>query len=300
MLPDITPTTRTIHQQQTTVVPIPTPQTQADATNIPTYAPTWQSQRIALRSPALFNRHALNAIIYNEVLKINDAIDHVCNGVVHPVTKETITKYSKLVTDPLLRDIWTVAMLKELHQLADGTKTIKFLERTDIALIPKDRTVTYARIVVDHRPQKEDPNHARLTVGGNLIDYPFELTTRTADMLSAKILWNSVISTVGARFACCDIKNMYLNTPLDRFEYMKMPLVILPEDIIIHYNLRDKARNGFVYIEIRKGMYGLPQAGILANKLLKERLEIDGYTEQQHTPGLFKHRTPSLVQPHCG
>ena len=53
--------------------------------------------------------------------------------------------------------------------------------------------------------------------------------------------------------------------------------------------LRDKARNGFVYIEIRKGMYGLPQAGILANKLLKERLTLDGYTEQQHTPGLFKH-----------
>ena len=93
---------------------------------------------------------------------------------------------------------------------------------------------------------------------------------------------------------------MHLNTPLDRFEYMKMPLVILPEDIIIHHNLRDKARNRFVYIEIRKGMYGLPQAGILANKLLKERLEIDRYTEQQHTPGLFKHRTPSLVQPHCG
>ena len=82
---------------------------------------------------------------------------------------------------------------------------------------------------------------------------------------------------------------MYLNTPLDRFEYMKMPLSILPDDIISHYNLRNKAQNGFVYIEIRKGMYGLPQAGILANKLLKERLALDGYTEQQHTPGLFKH-----------
>ena len=84
---------------------------------------------------------------------------------------------------------------------------------------------------------------------------------------------------------------MYLNTPLDRFEYMKMPLSILPDDIISHYNLRNKAQNGFVYIEIRKGMYGLPQAGILANKLLKERLALDGYTEQQHTPGLFRHNT---------
>merc|ERR1712051_831310 len=37
-------------------------------------------------------------------------------------------------------------------------------------------------------------------------------------------------------------------------------------------------------------MYGLPHAGILANKLLKERLEPYGYTEVDHTPGLIKHK----------
>ena len=42
-------------------------------------------------------------------------------------------------------------------------------------------------------------------------------------------------------------------------------------------------------MEIRKGMHGLPQAGILANKLLKERLARQGYFEQPHTPGLWKH-----------
>ena len=36
-------------------------------------------------------------------------------------------------------------------------------------------------------------------------------------------------------------------------------------------------------------MYGLPESGSLANKLLKERLEEHGYTEVDHTPGLFKH-----------
>jgi hypothetical protein len=75
--------------------------------------------------------------------------------------------------------------------------------------------VTYARIVIDHRPQKEDPNHVCMNVGGNLIDYPFELTTHTADMVSSKILWNSIISTKGAPFAGANINNMYLETPLD-------------------------------------------------------------------------------------
>ena len=68
---------------------------------------------------------------------------------------------------------------------------------------------------MDHHTQKEDLNHVRITVGGNLLDYPFELTTCTADMVSSKILWNSVIRTKDARFAGSDVKNMYLETPLD-------------------------------------------------------------------------------------
>jgi hypothetical protein len=42
-------------------------------------------------------------------------------------------------------------------------------------------------------------------------------------------------------------------------------------------------------MEIQKGMYGLPQARILANKLLKKWLAQHGYFEQPHTPGLWKH-----------
>ena len=48
--------------------------------------------------------------------------------------------------------------------------------------------------------------------------------------------------------------------------------------------------NGWVYIEIRKGMYGSPQAGILANKLLTTRLHEYGYEPSRDTPGFWKHR----------
>ena len=80
----------------------------------------------------------------------------------HPVTKETITKYQKLVSNPLLRDVWAEAMAKELGRLVqgydnvEGTDTIRFLDHNGIRRIPKYRTVTYARIVVNYRPQKED------------------------------------------------------------------------------------------------------------------------------------------------
>ena len=42
-------------------------------------------------------------------------------------------------------------------------------------------------------------------------------------------------------------------------------------------------------MEIQKGMYGLPQSGILSNMLLKERLSKYGFYEQPHTLGLFTH-----------
>ena len=44
-----------------------------------------------------------------------------------------------------------------------------------------------------------------------------------------------------------------------------------------------------VYIEIRKGVYSLPQAGILASNLLEQRLSAKGYYQCQHTPGLWRH-----------
>ena len=62
-----------------------------------------------------------------------------------------------------------------------------------------------------------------------------------------------------------DVKNFYLNTPLAYFQYMRLQLSLLPNEIITHYNLKDIADDGFVYWEIQRGMYGLAEAGVLAN-----------------------------------
>ena len=105
--------------------------------------------------------------------------------------------------------------------------------------------MTYARIVVDYCPQKADANRVLLTVGGNLINYPYELTTCTADLTTTKLMWNSTISTPGTRYACSDIVNMYLETPLDRPEYMRMAIILIPQAIIDQYDLMPKVLNGY-------------------------------------------------------
>ncbi len=62
-----------------------------------------------------------------------------------------------------------------------------------------------------------------------------------------------------------DVKFFYLNTPMTQCEYIHIKIDDIPEEIIVEYNLCNKVTSdGHVYIEIRKGMYGLPQAGILA------------------------------------
>jgi hypothetical protein len=71
---------------------------------------------------------------------------------------------------------------------------------------------------------------------------------------------------------------------------MKMLLSRFPEEIIQQYNLNALAVGGWVHIETRKGMYGLKQAGLLANQLLQTRLAPFGYYPAQHTPGLWLHK----------
>ncbi len=88
---------------------------------------------------------------------------------------------------------------------------------------------------------------------------------------------------------CLDIGNFYLTAALEYFEYMRMPLALFPEWIITQYNLRELALNGFVHLEMRRAVWGLPQAGILANKRLRRKLAPFGYYKCANTPGLWYH-----------
>ncbi len=68
----------------------------------------------------------------------------------------------------------------------------------------------------------------RATMGGNLIKYPDNVGTPTANLLLVKIFLNSIISTHGAKFAGADLTNVYLMTPLKRPEYAKIKLSDIP------------------------------------------------------------------------
>ena len=148
--------------------------------------------------------------------------------------------------------------------------------------------MTYGLITTLVIPEKlYKPNQTRLVAGGDRVHYPGDAGTPTADLLTINLLINSTISTAGAKFMTLDIKDFYLNTLISRYEYMRLRIANMPEEVIEHYNLCDKATpDGYVYCEIQKGIYGLPQAGIIAQQLLKEHLGNHGYHQRKTTPGL--------------
>jgi hypothetical protein len=95
-----------------------------------------------------------------------------------------------------------------------GTDTIFFIPKDKV---PRARAndVKYGLITCLIRPEKTNKlNRTRLVAGGDRVHYPFNAGTPTANLLSIKLLINSVISTPGARFFTVDIKNFCLCMPM--------------------------------------------------------------------------------------
>ena len=81
-----------------------------------------------------------------------------------------------------------------------------------------------------------------------------------------------------------------MNNHLSDPEYMKLDVSIIPEEIVESYNLSTiQDNNGWVYMKICKGMYGLKQSGIISNLELKKHMENFGYHPVRFTAGLWKH-----------
>jgi hypothetical protein len=239
----------TIHKQDISNSPLPprvvTPRTLRPS---PPRVPT-RSQRLSPRNLyqhdfcGMETAHMAIALVNNHW-----SLQHLANAVIRPVTGKEM-EYPALMKDPRLQPLWKRGLGNECGRLFQGirdiagTDTCFFIKLTDI---PKDRNITYGKIVCDYKPHKKEKERVRLTMGGDILDYSGDITTSTADITTFKILINSTLSTEDAAMMMMDTKNYYLGTPLPRFEYMKMLLSRFPEEIIQKCNLNALAVDGWV------------------------------------------------------
>ena len=178
-----------------------------------------------------------------------------------------------------------VGKSRPLAERITGTGTMFPIQRSNI---PRDRKVTYANFVCGIRPQKSETHRVRLTASGDKLDYPGDPSSPAVSTLDAKIHINSTISDAhkGARYMTLDIKNFYLGTPLAYYQYIRVHISLIPLEIIQEYNLVAE-QNGYVYFEIRKGIYGLKEAGVIAFKQLVAKLKPHGYENLCLSPLAF-------------
>ena len=194
------------------------------------------------------------------------------------------------------RKIWNQSLSNEWGRLAQGnnkgvtsTDTIDFITREEV---PQGKDITYATFVLDYRPLKSEPHRVRITVGGDKLTYNDDAGAPAANLLETKILVNSTISDAnkGARFMSADLKDFFLATPMEGEEYMKVQYKHFPQDIRDRYGLDQKVTpSGHIFIKIKKGMYGLKQAAVLAYEHLKEHLGKHGYHPIRETVGMWGH-----------
>ena len=124
--------------------------------------------------------------------------------------------------DPATADIWQTAFGKDFGGMAQGdnktgqkgTNAMFVMNHEEIKNVLKaGKTFTYTNPVVDHRPQKADPNCICITAGGNLIQYDCELSVPIANIDTAKLHWNSVVSMALVKYMCVDIKKITYQLP---------------------------------------------------------------------------------------
>ena len=141
-----------------------------------------------------------------------------------------------------------------------------------------------------------------MTIGGNRLDYPDEMSLFTASLIETKLFLNSVISDHklhNAKFCSIDIKDFFLTTPMVQAEYLCIHKRYFSPEFKSMYQLHDKIHKDYIYCKVKKGMYGLKQAAILAYKLLLKRLSSDGYQPIPMTNRLFKHKSRKTIFALC-
>jgi hypothetical protein len=71
---------------------------------------------------------------------------------------------------------------------------------------PKDRKITYGKIVCEYKPHKKEKESVRIAVGGDTLDYSGDLETSTANITAFNILINSTLCTEDAAMMMTDKK----------------------------------------------------------------------------------------------
>eukprot|EP00804_Cyclotella_cryptica_P003921 CCRYP_016106-RA/>CCRYP_016106-RA protein AED:0.11 eAED:0.25 QI:0/0/0/1/0.2/0.16/6/0/1395 len=271
--------------RDTTLHPTPTTAWQTVPEHTRRGVPTTIDQPIAART---FGPASGHRPLRNSFAALADTTDNESLGTAMPVLDQDtgqLLEHKQLRRHPKHKATWDTPYSNELGRLCQGIGHHPYINTRSYRDIPNQRKgdVTYTRVVCEIRPQKLTLT-ARITLEATASGTQATVGPKRAHWKPSNSFSIAFFPHLPRRFASFDISNFYLGTPLDRPEYARIKLSDIPGDFVQEYSLQDFAHN------VSKGVYGLKQAGKLANDLLTQRLEMHGYYQCATTPGLWRHK----------
>ena len=198
------------------------------------------------------------------------------NRVVYLITKKIIIRYHKVKDHTTIGGVWRAGMCKEPWRMAlgdkytgiKGTKAIFAMTHNEIDCITEDIVVTYAHIIIDCRPQKEDPN-------------VFFTTAYRPDHIQDTMEHHPQHRRNIFHRLC------YLNFVLPWHQHWEVHIHEHYLSCSSHdkHEMNKNTQNGHMYLEIFKAIYELPAAGALTNAQLQTRWASRQYYTCIYTPG---------------
>ena len=223
-------------------------------------------------------------------LTLIEAVKHSCAAVGSNTTDGQTYRYQS-ASRGVDGKHWMDAHTVEIDRLVEKHKTIEFIKASELPVGYK--MMYYNPVLTKKLKGDEYVYRVRGTAGGNNSSYDGDTAAYVSDMTTFKILCNKTVSDEGKRMSTADISDMYLHSELEAPEYMWIRLCDIPLASHAKYNIASYVGPGAttVAVRIKGGMYGLPQAGRLAQAKLIKVLYDNDYYMCKHTTCLFKHKT---------
>ena len=139
-----------------------------------------------------------------------------------------------------------------------------------------------------------------MTAGGDRLDFPYDVISPSVLMSNSTPHINSTIyeAHISSHYLGIDISKFYLDINMPYHQYMQVHPSKIPKEIWDKYNI-NIAPDGFVYLKILKGMYGLKEAGVLAFNKMVKALDPHVYKPMPNTTGLWRHKTRNTTFSLC-
>ena len=172
-------------------------------------------------------------------------------------------------------DMWKAALHTEIDRLINKTETAIPIHWNEVT---PGKTASYCSLQLEKKPGK--PERIRMVYGGDRQETNPLWSSRNSEMVTKKIFANAIVSS-GKKLCALDIKDFYIAemNMLDEPEFMFIAAKDITLEMREEYKEFIHQHTGRLMLKLIRSIYGMRQAGYIAQRNLLALLKANGYYE---------------------